>query len=166
MKKGVLVWLLVPFVVVLDQATKVAAVRELTEFQPLTLIPRFFNLTLTYNKGIAFGMLANMPDSTRQLWISAATATALLTILYFLLSHFRKDVVAHAALALIVGGAVGNIIDRLMLGRVVDFLDVYYGKYHWPAFNVADSAVCIGVVILLFRPSKKHPAKEPSTETI
>jgi len=155
-----LVWLLAPLVTLLDQLTKTAVLRSFTLGQQLEVIPGYLDLTLTFNKGIAFGMLTQLPDLARQLTIVVATAAALSAIVYFLLKHFREDRIAQAALALIVGGAVGNIIDRLRHGQVVDFIDVYYGSYHWPAFNLADSAVCVGVFILLFRPSRKsEPAK-------
>lgn len=162
MRLRLLVWLLTPLVAVLDQVSKSAVLHRFAEGQQLELIPGYLNLTLTFNKGIAFGMLSQFPDTVRQVTISIATAAALAMVAYFLVRHFRNDAVAQAGLALVVGGAIGNIIDRLSLGQVVDFIDAYYGRYHWPAFNLADSAVCIGVAILLFRPAAKPAVSNES----
>jgi signal peptidase II len=139
-----------------DQGTKALIVRKFNPGQTLNLIPGVFDLTLTFNKGAAFGMLSGLPDGMRQLMLGIATATALLAVLYFLFHDYYDDLLAQCGLALILGGALGNIVDRIRIGVVVDFLDFYYGSYHWPAFNVADSAICVGVAILLFRPSRKN----------
>ncbi len=149
-----LIWLVAPLVAYLDQLTKNLVVDRIAEGEIIPVMP-LFNLTLTYNKGIAFGILANLPESSRLLVINLATIVALITVLFFLRRHFIGDKIAYFAMALIVGGAIGNVIDRAVLGQVVDFIDVYYGQYHWPAFNVADSAVCVGVFLLLFRPSSE-----------
>lgn len=140
-------------VVVVDQASKALVLYLLAPGEIVPLISGLFNLTLTFNKGIAFGMLADFPDFWRQTLISLATVIALATIIYFLRKQYRNDSIARIALAMIIGGAVGNMIDRFRLGQVVDFIDVYWSTHHWPAFNVADSAVCVGVFILLFRSS-------------
>jgi len=147
-------------VALLDQATKLLILQRLEFRDEVAIIPGFFNLTLTYNKGIAFGLLSDLPDFLRQVLISVATLMALLAVLYFLVRHYVSDRIAQGALAMIIGGAVGNIIDRVRLGMVVDFFDVYYSQYHWPAFNIADSAVCIGVLILLFRPTNSDGEEE------
>lgn len=149
-----LIWLVAPLIAYLDQLTKNIVVDRIAEGEIIPVVP-LFNLTLTYNKGIAFGILANLPESSRLLVINLATIVALITVLFFLRRHFIGDKIAYFAMALIVGGAIGNVIDRALLGQVVDFIDVYYGQYHWPAFNVADSAVCVGVFLLLFRPSSE-----------
>ncbi|MCB0333470.1 MAG: signal peptidase II [Bdellovibrionales bacterium] len=135
----------------LDQWTKYLIVTSLTLGEQIEIIPGFFNLTLAYNPGAAFGMMADLPDGTRQLVLAGVTLLALCVVFYFLAKDYYHDVVAQSALGLILGGALGNIIDRVRIGVVVDFLDVYLKNYHWPSFNVADSAICIGVGILVFR---------------
>ncbi|MGI6524145.1 MAG: signal peptidase II [Bdellovibrionota bacterium] len=149
-----LLWLLAVFVTVLDQVTKILVLKNIPEGVVVPIIPSFLNLTLTFNKGIAFGLLSELTDLWRHLIINSGTVLALLMIVYFLKRHFKDDFIAHFAMALVVGGAIGNVIDRICYGQVVDFIDVYYKNIHWPAFNVADSAVCIGVFILLLKPTK------------
>ena len=131
---------------------------RLGEIKPI--IPSFFNLTLVYNPGVAFGVFSDLSDAVRIAVLTATTGIALLAIGYFLFSQYRHDIIAQAALAMITGGAIGNIIDRVRLGEVVDFLDFFIANYHWPAFNIADSAICVGVCILLFR----TPADQESGE--
>ncbi len=142
-----LAWLLV--VVVLDQATKIMimAYFNLYELQPV--IPGLFNLTYLTNTGAAFGMLAGAQSVWRQVFFVGVAALAL-GVMAFSYRQFRSQgkIFAHA-IGLIAGGAVGNLIDRLRFGAVVDFLDFYLGTHHWPAFNVADSAICVGVGLFI-----------------
>jgi signal peptidase II len=138
-------------VCILDQLSKAWVLASLTEGQIVEVVPGIFNLTLAFNRGAAFGIMSDFSDQTRHLLLALTTVLALTAVMYFLYYDYLEDRVAQSALGLILGGAFGNIIDRLRLGEVVDFLDVYYGTYHWPAFNVADSAICVGVFILLFR---------------
>ena len=113
----------------------------------ISLAP-FFNLVLTFNKGVSFSFLTS--DSPLMPWILSGFALFIcLGICFWLRSE--KDRLTRIGLALILGGAVGNVIDRIRLGAVVDFLDFYIGQYHWPAFNIADSAICIGVALILIR---------------
>lgn len=145
-------------VIISDQISKMAILSYLDEGDAVPVISGFFDLTLTYNRGAAFGLMAGIQDGLRHVLLALTTTLALGAVLYFLINDYSKDSVAQVALAMIVGGAIGNIIDRFRFGAVVDFLDVYYGSYHWPAFNVADSAICVGVfVLLLRRPSKDTP---------
>ncbi len=104
----------------------------------------FFKLTLVYNEGVSFGMFNNLSYGRAILTLMACIITAFVT--YWLFTAKEKGVIL--ALSLIIGGAIGNIIDRIRLGHVVDFLDFYIGSYHWPAFNIADSAIFIGVAYL------------------
>jgi signal peptidase II len=138
---------------ILDQITKKIAVKYIVEGQQIEIIQGMFNLTLSYNKGAAFGLFANIENNAvRLLFLWGASIVALILVIYMFFYEYRQDNLGKFALSLIMGGAIGNIIDRLYLGRVVDFLDFYYRSYHWPAFNVADSSICIGVTILvLFR---------------
>ena len=130
-----------------DQATKYWAVASLTLHDPVAVAP-LVNLTLTYNAGAAFSFLGSAGGWQRWLFIglSSVISVFLLVWLYRLPKSKRW---LSAALALILGGAIGNLWDRLTIGRVVDFVDLYYGSWHWPAFNVADSAICVGAVVLL-----------------
>ncbi len=137
-------------VVGLDQATKLWIVQHFALYESREVLPGFFNLTYLTNNGAAFSILAGQPAVWRQAFFIAAASVALVMIWIGQRSYGRVSRWYSAALALIAGGAIGNLIDRIRLGFVVDFLDVYLGSYHWPAFNVADSAITVGVLIFLF----------------
>jgi signal peptidase II len=155
--------LIVVAVAGLDQISKNLIVRTLAEGENIPIIEGLFNLTLNYNRGAAFGFLANIENSTIRvslLW--GATILALCAVAFMFIFEYRGNSKGQIALSLILGGALGNIIDRFSLGEVIDFLDVYYRNHHWPAFNLADSAICIGVSLLLlpklnFFPKNVHP---------
>ena len=139
-------------VLVLDQLTKAVALRDLVPGSPVTVVDGFFSLTLVMNPGLAFGMLSSTPTAWR--WIVAALSLAALATL----ATVGVPVASRAAagrpgwrLGFIFGGAAGNLLDRGRFGAVVDFLDVYWRDYHWPAFNVADSAISVGVALLAVR---------------
>jgi signal peptidase II len=134
-------------ILVLDQATKFYIDHRFALYESVTVIENFFNITYVRNKGAAFGILA---DSAFRIpfFITVATVAALGILWY--LRHLREDQrLLHFALSLVFAGAVGNLIDRIRLGEVIDFLDVHWYQYHWPAFNVADSAISVGVALLL-----------------
>ena len=146
-KRGCLSWLwLSILVVLLDQAIKYWAVTHLTLHEPVAVLP-FFNLTLIYNSGAAFSFLAEAGGWQR--WFFVVLTVLVSSFLLYWLSILKKNQIwLAAALALIIGGAIGNnLIDRLFLGYVIDFIDVYYQRWHWPAFNIADSAITIGAAI-------------------
>ena len=136
--------------VIADQWTKHAVEDELMVGEIIPIIDNFFNLTLTFNKGAAFGMFANLPDGTRQLVLWSVSLAAVAAIFYFLFFEYYSHRLGKFSLGCILSGAVGNGIDRAMRGEVVDFLDFYIGAYHWPAFNVADSLITVGATILIF----------------
>ena len=139
-------WLTV-VVVVLDQASKLWASAALLFQEPLPVFP-LFNLTLMHNYGAAFSFLANAGGWQR--WFFAALAVSVsVAIIFWLRRLDAKRRWEAAALALILGGALGNVWDRLYYGYVVDFIDVYYGSHHWPAFNIADSAITVGAALLI-----------------
>lgn len=142
-----LAWLLA--VVVLDQAAKGLIMAKFAMFELQPVIPGLFNLTYLTNTGAAFGMLAGAPTVWRQLFF-VGVAVAAIGVLAFSYHQFRSQgrIFAHA-IGLIAGGAVGNLIDRLRFGAVVDFLDFYIGTRHWPAFNVADAAITVGVGLFI-----------------
>lgn len=145
-------------VVILDQVTKILVLRHLPLHDSVAVIPGFFSLTHVRNPGGAFGFLAQNDSPLRHWLFLLAAVFALGMILYLYHQTPRSRPFFGFALALIFGGAIGNLIDRLRFGEVVDFLDVYVGYLHWPTFNVADSAVTVGVIIfLLHLVTKKVP---------
>ncbi len=143
-------------VVFLDQFSKWWISSRFELGQSYEIVPGFFNFTFVLNPGVAFGMFASLPDPYRLMVLTATTALALAAVIYFVYFEYYHDCIAQACLALIVGGAIGNIIDRCLHGVVIDFIDWHYAGYHWPAFNIADSAICVGVALLIFRkPAEK-----------
>jgi signal peptidase II len=138
-------------VVCLDQATKFWIMQHFVLYESRVVIPDFFNLTFLTNNGAAFSILAGQPALWRQVFFVCAASAALVCIWIAQGSYGRRSPWYTVALALIAGGAIGNMIDRLRLGYVVDFLDVYIGSSHWPAFNVADSAICVGVLLFIVK---------------
>ncbi len=145
------VLLLAAVVVVLDQITKAAALAHLLPGHPLVLAERWLSLTLVMNPGLAFGLLGTIEPAWR--WVVAALSiVALLVLVRVALRVLPTGGVAGVvAIGLIFGGAVGNLIDRARFGAVVDFVDVHWHGWHWPAFNVADSTISIGVALLALR---------------
>jgi signal peptidase II len=142
-------WLWLSFVVILlDQLTKQLADRMLTLYEPVYVMP-VFDLTLLYNKGAAFSFLSDQGGWQRWFFtILALVVTTVLTVWLWRLKAQEKWVAV--SLSLIIGGAVGNVIDRILFGHVIDFLHFHYQQHYWPAFNLADSAITLGVGIMLF----------------
>jgi len=136
-------------VVLLDQLSKAWVSKGIPLYHSVPVIPSFFSLTHVLNPGGAFGFFAQNDSSLRHWFFLIAIAVAMALILYFYHQTPNTHRILGIALAMIFGGAVGNAIDRLRFGKVVDFLDVYVGQYHWPTFNLADSAVTIGVAIFV-----------------
>ena len=145
---GWMKWLWLSVVVaVLDQATKHWAEAGLRLHQPVAVMPSF-NLTLMYNEGAAFSLLSDAGGWQRWFFIVLAGGVSA-AIIYWLAKLGPGKRWQAAALALILGGALGNLWDRVVLGHVVDFIQVYYGRWYWPAFNIADSAISVGAAILV-----------------
>ena len=139
---------LAALIFVADQLTKRAALVHLDASHPVVVIPDALHLVLVMNPGVAFGIFAGVPPRWR--WIVtlfSLTALALLASLAFRVLP-RGSVVARIAIGFVFGGAAGNLFDRWRFGAVVDFIDVFWRSYHWPAFNVADSAITVGVCLL------------------
>jgi signal peptidase II len=134
--------------VVADQITKALVDRMMTLHESIPIVPSF-NLTYTRNPGAAFSLLASADPTFRTWFFLTVSVIALTVITIFLRRVERGDWWTLTALSLILGGAVGNLIDRIRYGEVIDFLDVYVGRYHWPVFNLADSGITVGMVILL-----------------
>jgi signal peptidase II len=135
-------------VVVFDQSTKWLATAELRLHEPVPVLS-FCDLTLTHNTGAAFSFLNQASGWQRWLFVAIAVAVCL-AILAWLQRLPARARWSAFALALVLGGALGNLWDRITLGYVVDFIDLYYGTWHWPAFNIADSAITIGALMLIF----------------
>ena len=142
----------------LDLGTKAAARRLLDHWEPLPVINDFFNLVLVYNTGAAFSLLAAEEGPGQSLKMIALATAALLPFLYFFIQAAPADRGRLAALGLILGGALGNIHDRLRWGGVVDFLDFHWRGYHWPAFNFADISICLGAGFLGLSIWREKPA--------
>jgi signal peptidase II len=136
-------------VVIVDQLTKLWVMTNFALHEQLTVISGFFNLVYITNTGAAFGFLAGDKTWLRQIFFVGVSCAALIVIA-LAYKHLKKQSgIFVYGLGLIAGGAIGNLIDRLRFGSVVDFLDFYLGTYHWPAFNVADSAITVGVGLFL-----------------
>jgi signal peptidase II len=136
-------------VIILDQITKAAVLKTLPLYYSVPLIPGFFNLTHIHNPGGAFGFMATQSSAWRSTIFLLITAMAIGAIFYLYKNTPGTHPWLAAGFALVFGGAVGNLIDRLRFGEVVDFLDFYLGDLHWPAFNVADSAITVGIGIFV-----------------
>jgi signal peptidase II len=142
-------WLWLSLIVILlDQATKQIAESLLTYRQSVYVMP-FFDFTLLYNEGAAFSFLSNQGGWQR--WFFILLALGVVAVMLGWISRLKREEKWTAvALALIVGGALGNVIDRILFGHVIDFIHLHYEKFYWPAFNIADSAIFVGVVIMLY----------------
>lgn len=148
-RPNALSWLLLSLIVFLaDQATKEVALRALTPYTPVPVIPDLLNWTLAFNTGAAFSFLADAGGWQRWLFTILAVGVSAL-LLGWLARTPRADWRNALPLSLVIGGAIGNLVDRLRHGQVTDFIDVYFGQWHFPAFNIADSAICVGAVLLI-----------------
>jgi signal peptidase II len=148
-KPNALAWLTVSAIVIaLDQLTKHIALAELQPYAPHAVIPGLLNWTLAFNTGAAFSFLHDAGGWQRWLF-SALAITVSLVLIVWLRRLPRGDWRTALPLSLVIGGALGNLIDRVRFGHVTDFIEVYYGQWSWPAFNIADSAICVGAVLLI-----------------
>jgi signal peptidase II len=136
-------------VVLLDQATKLWIQNHMVLYTTRPVIPDFFNIVYVLNRGAAFGFLNRSDIAWQTYFFFAATALAVMIIVHLLRMARDDDKLLVMGLGSILGGAVGNLIDRIKTGQVVDFLDFYWKTYHWPAFNVADIAIFLGSLALL-----------------
>ena len=148
---------LVGLVLGLDQGTKLYVHATFALHESRLVVANFFHLTYVQNSGAAFGFLARQDAAFLRLFFPAITVVAVVALVAYFITVPASRPWTSWGICLIIGGALGNGIDRLWLGRVVDFLDVHWFAYHWPAFNVADSAICVGVGLLLLD-AFRHPA--------
>jgi len=147
--KGIFVVIVASVVLVLDQVTKWYIRGTLGLYESIPVFDSFFHITHARNTGGAFSLFAGASPALRVPFFFAVTMVALVALIYFLRQVGERQRLLQFALAGILGGAIGNFIDRMLIGSVTDFLDVHYGEWAWPTFNVADSFITIGMVVLL-----------------
>ncbi|HYB98458.1 MAG TPA: signal peptidase II [Candidatus Limnocylindrales bacterium] len=156
---GKLAALLATLIFVVDQWAKSRIVSEFQLGESRPVIPDFFSLTHVRNRGGAFGLLADLPPIYGQLLFVVFAMVTVALLAWMLRRTPRQDFSQRLALTSVIGGAIGNLYDRIRFGEVVDFLDVYVGAWHWPAFNVADSFITIGVVLLFWGAVRPEPQR-------
>jgi signal peptidase II len=164
-RKYLILAILTAAVILLDQFTKYLIVEKFRYGESIPVLPGFFSLTYIRNTGAAFGLLAHANPAFRIPFFVIVPILALIAIAFIFRKIPDRDLKLSSALSLVIGGAVGNLIDRVMLNYVVDFLDFHWKyEYHFPAFNVADSAICVGVGILMLdllsQPTGNEPRKD------
>lgn len=151
-------WLwLAGLVLLLDQITKVMVMDSLVAYQDVIPLTGFFNLVHVHNTGAAFSLFADQAGWQRAFFVVLASVAAV--VIVYLLRRTRGQPLFCGSLALILGGAVGNLVDRVLYGHVIDFLDFYVGAWHWPAFNVADSAITVGAALLIWDSFRKGKSR-------
>ncbi len=138
---------IIGLVLILDQATKYLVEKHIRLYETITVVPGFFNLTHVRNRGAAFGILADVPGIWRSLFFISVTIIAVAVIGYLIRTATER--LHLMAFSLIAGGAVGNLVDRLRYAEVVDFIQWYVKEHYWPSFNIADSAISVGVALLV-----------------
>lgn len=151
-------------VLFLDQATKLQVMQTMRLHESIPVVPGFFSLTYIRNPGAAFGLLASSGPLFRLVFFGVMSLFAL-GLLGTIFVRLRADEwLGHLSVAAILGGAIGNLLDRLRYGEVIDFLDFYIGRYHWPAFNVADTAITVGVFFLILHFALEKKEQEQTSE--
>ncbi len=136
-------------VFVVDQASKQWVISNFVLYQTRTVLEGFFSLTFVINKGVAFGFMAGA-DEWRHVFFQAVAILSMAAMVYLYVTTSEKTFFFKAGMPLVFGGAAGNLSDRIVYKYVIDFLDFYFGVYHWPAFNIADSAITVGVCCLVW----------------
>ncbi|MBR6231881.1 MAG: lipoprotein signal peptidase [Alphaproteobacteria bacterium] len=142
-----MIYLVSLVVFLLDLGSKFWAMKGLVPHNSFPVFP-CFNLYLTFNRGVSFSLLS--AQSAKGVWFLIGLTLAISALIIYFIQK-ETQTLSRIGLAMVLGGAIGNLIDRIRFGAVVDFLDFYLGTYHWPAFNIADSAICIGAGLLLFQ---------------
>ncbi|MCX6569915.1 MAG: signal peptidase II [Candidatus Aminicenantes bacterium] len=163
MKKNAPYFLFMVALVALDQATKYIIARTVDLYESITVIPGFFNITRIHNKGAIFGTFSQANNKLIFALLTAASLAALALVVYYFFKTPAADKLMKVALTLIMAGALGNQFDRLIRGHVIDFLDFYVGKAHWPFFNAADSCITIGACLMLVILFRRKPECSPSS---
>jgi len=163
MKKNLPYALIVALGVVVDQITKAIITAEIPHLGTRPVIPGFFSLTLVHNRGAIFGLGSRTSNPVLTVLLMAAALAALGLVIYYFFKTPSDERLTKVSLSLILAGALGNQIDRLIRGYVVDFLDFYVKSQHWPFFNVADLCISVGAVLLLISLIRRKPACTPSS---
>jgi signal peptidase II len=149
-KRNIIIFILgAAVVIVLDQITKAAITSRFFLHESYGVIAGFFNIVYVMNPGAAFGFLAGASATFRYIFFIGITVLAISLIIFYLVKSKPGSILIVSSLTLIFAGAVGNLIDRIRFGAVVDFIDVYVSTWHWPAFNIADSAISIGAFLMI-----------------
>ncbi len=147
-----IVWAVIAVVVFAgDQVTKAVVEEAIPEHTTVPVLPHFLNLIHTKNTGAAFGLFSDSPAPWKTLLLIVVSSLLLAMVIAVMWRNRQLRWVTGVGLALILGGALSNLFDRIRLGRVVDFVDVYFRSYHWPTFNLADSAIVVGAGLLMFQ---------------
>jgi len=163
MKKHAPYLILMTALVALDQATKHLVARTVDLYESVPVIPGFFNITRIHNKGAIFGTFSQTNNKLVFVLLTAASLAALSFVVYYFFKTPSADKFMKVALTLIAAGALGNQFDRLIRGHVIDFLDFYVGKAHWPFFNAADSCITVGACLMLVILFRRKPECSPSS---
>ncbi|MGQ0812639.1 MAG: signal peptidase II [Nitrospiraceae bacterium] len=151
-------------VVAVDQATKLYIMQTMRLHESISIVPNLFSLTYIRNPGAAFGLMAGSSSAFRLIFFGLTSVFALVLLGSILVRMPEHDWIGQFSIAGILGGAMGNLLDRVRYGEVIDFLDFYYEIYHWPAFNVADAAISVGVVFLILHFALEKKQADPILE--
>ena len=148
-KNDVIFFITAAAIILLDQITKYYIDSYMAVGDSFPVIQGLFNIAHVRNPGAAFGIFSKSPEIFRTVFLIAVTSAAMVLIVYYIRMNRERGTLLNLAMSMIFGGAIGNLIDRIRFGEVIDFLDFYIGSHHWPAYNVADSAISTGAVLLL-----------------
>jgi signal peptidase II len=163
MRRNIPYFLFILVMIALDQAAKFVISRTVELYESRAVIPGFFNITRIHNRGAIFGAFNQSNNQVVFIALTAASLLALGLVVFYFFKTPPSDRLVKISLALIMAGALGNLLDRLTRGFVIDFLDVYVRNAHWPFFNVADSCISVGAVLMLFIFFRRKPACTPSS---
>ena len=162
-KKNYLYFIFIFFWLALDQLSKYLVAKSLSLYQVVPVIPGFFNLTRVHNRGAIFGFLGNSGQPLALIFLNVGALLAFAVVAYYFLKTPPEMTMTKLSFALIISGAMGNILDRIFRGYVIDFLDFYIGRYHWPFFNLADSCITVGAILLIFNLFRSQKKCSPSS---
>ena len=150
-------FIIIVCVLLADQSTKIIISKTISPYTNISVIPGFFNLTHIHNRGAIFGFFSQSGNPFISILFTVASLAALSFVVYYFMKTPSKEKMMKISLSLILGGALGNLVDRVFKGFVVDFADFYIEQWHWPAFNVADASITIGALCLIFILLKGRP---------
>lgn len=148
--KYIVAVIIIPLIFILDQLSKKWAIKALKGNPPIDVIKGFFDFRYVENPGAAWGLLGSIDDSIRKPFFIVVSIVAIMFIIYFFIKIKKEQRLLSVAISLILGGAFGNFYDRVVNSYVVDFIHWFYKDYHWPTFNIADSAITCGVILMIF----------------